>query len=65
MSSNNSGEVKRMELELTSDETSTLAGILVVWKTRVKHGNYEDLLISSVLNKIFEEDKRAVEKVLS
>ena len=54
-----------MELELTPDETSLLTGILVVWKTKVPHDRYEDMLIESVLQKIFAEDKRAVEKVLS
>jgi len=54
-----------MELELTPDETSLLTGILVVWKTRISRDKYEDMLLGSMIQKIFDEDEKAVEKVLS
>ena len=53
-----------MELDLTPDETSLLTGMLVVWKTRIPHEKYEDMLIDSMLQKIFDEDKKAVDKIL-
>lgn len=54
----------RMELELTPDETSLLVGIIAIWKRIIPHERYEEMLAASILNKIFTEDRIAVDKIL-
>lgn len=53
-----------MELELTPDESSLVTGILTVWVTKMVTTKYEKMLVMSVLNKIFAEDKIVVDKML-
>lgn len=53
-----------MELDLTPDETSLLVGILVIWRQIIPHEKYEEMLILSIIDKIFTEDKIAVDMIL-
>ena len=53
-----------MNLELTPDETSLLTGMLIIWKTKMPHDRYEDMLLGAILQKIFDADKEAVDKIL-
>ena len=54
-----------MKINLTSEEASILVGIITVWLQRVPHFSKEYDTISGILNKIFDEDKKQVDKVLS
>ena len=53
-----------MEIELTPDETSLLVGIIAIWRANIPHERYEEMLALSIINKIFAEDRKAVDLIV-